>query len=77
MVHLDPFTRCRLEQGAEYLEHAGCRVIGEFLAEIATDIGGLPCILGRLNEYQQRVCPVTLRALGGEKFAPRLRAVPR
>jgi hypothetical protein len=77
MVYLDPFTRRRLERGAEYLEHAGRRVIGEFLAEIAADIGGMPCILGRLNQYQQRISPEMVRALEGHKFTPRLRLVPR
>jgi hypothetical protein len=42
MVHLDPFTRRRLERGAEYLEHAACRVIGEFLVHGVPFLGLRP-----------------------------------
>ena len=48
------------------------------LAEVGARIGGMPCILGLLGEYQQRLSPRLLRAVGGDRFPARpLRVVPR
>jgi hypothetical protein len=78
MIHLDPLDRLRLQRGAEHLHALGARAQAEFLVEIGTRIGGLPCILGLLGEYQQRLSPQLLRAVGGHRFPPRpLRVVPR
>jgi hypothetical protein len=78
MVHLDTLARLRLQRGAEHLHQLGDRATAEFLAEIADRIGGLPCILGLLGEYEQRLSPQMLRAVGGHRFPSRpLRVVPR
>jgi hypothetical protein len=38
----------------------------------------MPCILGLLADYQQRLSPQMLRAIGAHRFPPRpLRVVPR
>ena len=78
MINVDPFTRLRLERGAQHLHHLGPRAVAEFLAEIADAIGGTPCILARLTEYERRISPDMLRAVGGDRFPSRLpRMVPR
>jgi hypothetical protein len=78
MIRLDPLDRLRLQRGAEHLHSLGARAQAEFLAEIGDRIGGLPCILGLLGEYQQRLSPKMLRAVGAHRFPPRsLRVVPR
>jgi hypothetical protein len=75
---LDPSTELRLQRGAEHLCRLGPRSTTELLSEIAERIGGLPCILGLLEEYQRRITPEILRAVGGDRFPPRpLREVPR
>jgi hypothetical protein len=78
MVHLDPLSRLRLQRGAEHLHALGPRATAELLAEVGDRIGGMPCILGLLGEYQQRLAPEMLRAAGGHRFPSRpLRVVPR
>ena len=78
MVHLDPLDRLRLQRGAEHLHRLGARATAELLAEVADRIGGLPCILGLLGEYQQRLSPQMLRTVGADRLpARRLRVVPR
>jgi hypothetical protein len=78
MVHLDPIIRLRLQRGAEHLHQLGARAQAEFLVEIGARIGGMPAIMGLLGEYQQRLSPQMLRAIGGHRFAARpLRVVPR
>lgn len=77
MVHLHPVTRLRLQRGAEHLHACGPRVTAELLAEVADRIGGMPAILTLLGEYQQRLSPQMLRAVGGHRFPPRpLHRVP-
>jgi hypothetical protein len=78
VVHLDPFVRLRLQRGAEHLCRLGPRATAEFLGEVADRVGGMPCILDRLSEYERRLSPVLLRAAGGDRFPPRLlHLVPR
>jgi hypothetical protein len=78
MVHLDPLDHLRLERGAEHLHGLGARAVAELLAEVGDRIGGMPCILGILGEYQQRLSPQMLRAVGGHRFPTRpMRVVPR
>jgi hypothetical protein len=78
MIHLDPLSRLRLQRGAEHLHHLGPRAQAEFLTEVGARIGGMPCILGLLGEYQQRLSPQLLRAVGGDRFPARpMRVVPR
>jgi hypothetical protein len=78
MIHLDPLDRLRLQRGAEHLHSLGARATAELLAEVGHRIGGMPCILGLLCEYQQRLSPQMLRAVGGDRFPIRpLRVVPR
>ena len=61
----------RLERGALHLHACGPRAMAELLAEVADRIGGLPCVLDRLAEYERRLTPEALRAVGGDRFAPR------
>lgn len=78
MVHLDTLDRLRLQRGAEHLHALGARATAELLAEVGQRIGGLPCILGLLGEYQQRLTPRMLRVVGGDRFPCQpLRVVPR
>ena len=78
MVHLPPVTRLHLQRGAEHLHRLGARPTAEFLAEIGNRIGGLPCILSLLGEYEQRLKPETLRRAAADRFPPRApHAVPR
>lgn len=78
MVHLHPLTRLQMQRGVEHLHALGPRACAEFLTEVANRIGGLPCILTVLAEYQHRLDPRLLRAFGGHKFPRRtLRVVPR
>ena len=75
---MNPHQLMRLERGTLHLYHCGPRAIAELLREVAGTIGGMPCILDRLAEYERRLSPELLRAAGGDRFAPRpLRVVPR
>ena len=75
MTSLD---RMRLQRGAEHLHSLGARATAELLAEIGARIGGMPCILGLLAEYERRLTPAMIRAAGADRFPPRpLREVPR
>lgn len=78
MVHLDPLARLRLQRDVERLHSLGPRATAEFLAEVGRRIGGMPCILGLLCEYQQQLSPSTLRAVGADRFPARpMHGVPR
>ena len=68
VIHLDPFTALRLQRGAEHLDRLGPRATAEFLAEVANRIGGMPCILETLSDYQRRLTPRMLHAAGGNRF---------
>lgn len=65
-----PQNTLRLQRGAEHLQRLPPRVTAEFLADLASRIGGLPAILGLLEEYQ-RLTPAKLRAAGGDRFPAR------
>jgi hypothetical protein len=74
----DPFTDPLLQRGSEHLHRLGPRAMAELLTEVDRRIGGMPCILGLLTEYEQRMTPQMLRLTGGDRFPTRrLRAVPR
>ena len=76
MINIPPADRPRFEQAVKHLHSLGPRATAEALAEIAAKIGGLPAIVGVLNDYQ-RLSPALLRAAGGDRFPPRmLRRVP-
>lgn len=76
--HLDPFVELRLQRGAQHLHALGPRATLELLVEVGHRIGGLPTIAGLLAEYENRLTPDRLRAVGGDRFpVRRLRAVPR
>jgi hypothetical protein len=67
----------RLQRGAEHLHICGPRAIAEYLAEVADRIGGMPAILNTLCEYE-RLDPVMLRRVGGDRLPPRfLHVVPK
>ena len=75
---MDMLARLRLQRGAEHLHNLGPRATAEFLAELAAEIGGWPAMMGMLAEYQRRLSPDMLRAVGGDKFPPRpQREVPQ
>jgi hypothetical protein len=78
MVHLHPLDQLRLQRGAEHLHKLGARATAELLSEVAHRIGGMPCIMGLLGEYERRLTPRMLRLTGGDRFPTRrLRGVPR
>lgn len=54
MIPLDTMARHRIQRGVEHLHRLGSRATSEFLADVATRIGGLPAIVGLLEEYQRR-----------------------
>ena len=68
---IDPFTAMRLRRGAEHLCRLGPRASAEFLAEIADRIGGMPCVLEVLGEYERRLTPKMIAAAGGDRFPSR------
>jgi len=74
----DPRTALRLQRGTEHLCRLGPRATAEFLCEVADRVGGMPCILDRLSEYERRLSPTMLRLTGGDRFPSRpLRLMPR
>jgi hypothetical protein len=76
MTFLDAITRQQLQRRAEHLYRLGPRVQAEFLAELSGRIGGMPAILGLLNEYES-LAPEMLLPTGGDRMPPRpLRVVP-
>jgi hypothetical protein len=77
VIHLDTLDRLRLQRGVEHLHQLGPRATAELLAEVAHRIGGMPCIIGLLTEFERRITPAMLRASGGDRFpARRLRVAP-
>jgi hypothetical protein len=64
----DPSITVRLERGAEHLHRLGARAIAELLVEVGDRIGGMPCIVGLLAEYERRVTPDTLRTAGCDRL---------
>jgi hypothetical protein len=76
MVFLDPLVRFRIERGSEHLHRLGARAVAEFLAEGIGEGDDTSSLLNRLQRYQQ-LDPALLRAVGGDRFPRRLRAVPR
>jgi hypothetical protein len=78
MSFLKPLDQLRLQRGVEHLHALGPRATAELLAEVGARIGGMPCILGLLGEYQQRLSPHLLRAVDAHRFPTRpMRVVPR
>jgi hypothetical protein len=76
--HLDQLTQGRLQRGAEHRHRIGARATAELLAEVGDRIGGMPCILGLLAEYEWHLTPQMVRAAGGDCFPPhRLREASR
>ena len=77
MIFLHPLARLHLQRRVEHLHALGPRATAEFLAEVGHRIGGMPCILGLLDEYEKRLTPEMIRLTGGDRFPHRqLRAVP-
>jgi hypothetical protein len=76
MYFINPHYRYRIERGARHLHQLGERAIGDFLAEGVHEGDDLSRLIARLGRYQE--CdPAVLRAIGGDRFSPRLTAVPR
>jgi hypothetical protein len=77
MVHLHPLTRLRLQRDVAHLHALGSRATAEFIVALTERIGGLPAALALLAEYERRLTPEMLRAVGGDRFPPRpLHPVP-
>jgi hypothetical protein len=72
---LDPFVALRVERGAQHLHTLGARATAELLLEIGHRIGGLPCIISLLTEFERRITPGMLRASGGDKFPARFSVI--
>ncbi len=71
MRYRDPLDVLRLQRGSEHLHALGPRATAEALAEIAERIGGMPAILGLLEEYRRRLTPAMVRAVQADRFPPR------
>lgn len=69
-VNITPLDALRLQRGVEHLHQLGPRATAELMTELTARIGGLPAILGLLEEYQ-RLTPAMLHASGGDRFPPR------
>jgi hypothetical protein len=67
---MSPIDNLRLQRGAAHLHQLGARAVAEFLAELASRIGGAPAALSLLNEYA-RLTPGQVRAAGGERIPKR------
>lgn len=68
----------RRQRRVEHLHRLGPRAIDELLADVANRIGGWPTINLLLVEYERRLTPAMLRAVGADRFPRRpLRVVPR
>ncbi len=61
--------------GVEHLHALGPRALHGFLADIERRIGGGADIDRLLEEYGL-ITPQMLQAVGGDRFAPRVRGVP-
>ena len=57
MTSIDIMARSRIQRGVHHLHNLGPKATSEFLADVANRIGGLPAIVGLLEEYQQRALP--------------------
>ena len=76
-ISLELHDRYRIERGARHLYLLGERAIAEFLIEGAgSGVDDLVRLIDRLGKYER--CPSKLlRALGANRFPPRLSVVPR
>ena len=73
---LDSLHFIRLQRAVEHLHQLRPQATFHFVVELSDRIGGMPAITTLLAEYEQ--CdPAVLRAVGGDQFPARLRAVPR
>lgn len=70
-----PITKLLIQNGAAHLHTLGDRAIAEFLTELAGRIGGMPAIVGLLNEYRGQLTPALIRAAGAERLPGRLSVI--
>ena len=56
------------DQHAAHLHSLGERATAEFLAELASRIGGMPAIVGLLNEYRAKLSPAMIHAAGARRM---------
>jgi hypothetical protein len=76
--YIQPLDRARLERGLEHLDRLGARARTEFWIEFAEKIGGMPAMLRLLAEYEQRLTPAMIKAVGADRPLRRqLSVVPR
>jgi hypothetical protein len=73
----DPFIIARLQRGAQHLHRLGAPAIAELLAEVGERIGGIPCIVSALAEYERRITPNMERTAGGDWLPRHLQTAPR
>lgn len=69
-----PSALLRLRRGSEHLHDLGARATFEYLLEVGQACECTDQIVALLDEWR-RLDPETLRALGGDRFPPLLRAV--
>lgn len=70
-ARMSPLHRVQIEAGAQHVHDLGPRALAELLLELAP----ADQVLDRLNRYR-RFSPALLRAIGANRFPPRLYAVP-
>jgi hypothetical protein len=51
---MNQIDRLRIKRGVYLLHQIGPAATAELLAEVASRIGGLPCIVGCLTEFEHR-----------------------
>jgi hypothetical protein len=73
---MNQIDRLRIEQGAYALHRLGPAATAELLAEVASRIGGLPCIVSCLTEAENRHRRALPRA-GNTTLASRKREAAR
>ena len=62
----------RFRRQVIHLHSLGVRAIAEFLEAIAKEADCAALILELLTEYELRLCPDTVRLVGGDRFPRRL-----
>jgi hypothetical protein len=73
---IDPLSRCQLEQIATRFCHLGPRALADYLTQIANPIT-VVTLLDVADDYYGWVPdPETMRAIGADRFSPKLWVVP-
>jgi hypothetical protein len=70
-----PSWDVQFERGAEHLYQLGTRALAEFLAEHGKDCGCAKALREHLDRWRA-LTPEVVALAGGDRFPPRLSAVP-